>query len=359
MLRALATPHREQTMKMFRKRIAAAVLTLALCTALVACADDDSGGGSGSGSGQQSLSLGVQEKYASFLLEIALQQGYLDGSGINGVKTTLFTDLPAMFAAVQKGQIELGMQTIPALDAFNKSTSGDQLKLVQQVGNVTRWYSRTGLQLPTGKNADWQQVVKSWKGLTIGVPAIGSFMDRWLRFMLVKVGLSPDKDVKIAVVGVQTSAAALKQGTVDLVGVTSGGAAAIEKQGVGEFALDYPSGPPEFQNILVSVYFAAETALGQNAKRYSDIAGAMEKAREFVADPANKDVCVKILSEKVGMDPVIAENVYAIDHDGVAGTTLSEATYGKTVSTFASIGLLGKPTPAFGDFVSVATLPKS
>ncbi|MET7992218.1 ABC transporter substrate-binding protein [Amycolatopsis sp. NPDC005232] len=335
------------------KRVAAA-LAAVTAFAVSACG---SGGAGETASGGGTLSVALQENYATYLLEVGIAQGYFKDAGITGLKTTLFTSLPAMFAAVQKGQLDFGMQTMPALASFNATAGANPLKSFETFGNTNFWYVGKNSGLPDITSGDWQSIVRSWKGHTIGVPALGSIMEKRLRSMLKTVGLNPDKDVKIAVAGVATSAAALEKGVVDVVTVTTPNAAQIETKSLGRLAVNDESGPEEFRGLIAtSLYFTAGSSLKARPGFYQKIATGMEKARAFVTDPKNKETCVRVLSDKVGLSPAIAAKAYEFDHDGVAAAKVSEASYQKSIDSLVSSGIMTRPTPLYKDMIATDSL---
>jgi ABC-type nitrate/sulfonate/bicarbonate transport system substrate-binding protein len=338
------------------------LLTVGLAAAALFTTSACGGGSAAEGPDESShtLTIALQESYASYLPEVALQQGYFKSLGITDVKVKLFTSLPAMFAAVQKNQLDFGMQTLPALASFNQTAGDNPLKIFETFGTSNWWYVRKGSGLPGIKSGDWQSVVKSWKGRTIGVPAKGSIMEKRLRAMLTEVGLNPDRDVQIAVAGVATSAAALEKGVVDVVTVTPPNAALVESKGIGDLAVDDESGPAAFRGLIAtSSYFASSSALGQRSEFYGQVATAMEKARAFTADPANEATCVSILTKATGLSQNLAQVVYRLDNKGVAAARVDRRSYDKSISSLVSVGIMKNPTPSYTDMVAVDALGTS
>src|SRR3954466_3276048 len=92
--------------------------------ALVAagCGGDDGGSTSGSSSGgasgkvKSTVTVGMQAPLIELPTLYGQQKGYFKKQGISKVNLVSFSQPPAMMAAVAKGQVDLGNQTLVVLN---------------------------------------------------------------------------------------------------------------------------------------------------------------------------------------------------------------------------------------------------
>ena len=114
---------------------------------------------------------------------------------------------PDVITALRAGVIQIGSSGIgPPLKAFAKD--GD---IVMICGGATG-----GTELSVAGNSPIK-TVQELKGKTIGVNQLGSTVDAMVRYNLLKVGLRPDKDVKIVPLEPALQADSLQRGDVDAI----------------------------------------------------------------------------------------------------------------------------------------------
>ena len=82
-----------------------------------------------------------------------------------------------MFAAVAQGQMDVGLQTLPPLNAYNRATSGTKLKLIapNQMNSLI-WATRNDASIPVATKADWKRTVLSWKGKKVGIRHLAGYL---------------------------------------------------------------------------------------------------------------------------------------------------------------------------------------
>jgi NitT/TauT family transport system substrate-binding protein len=339
------------------RRSAFAIVLLVLAgLALNGCGSGGSAGSAGADGDRRVLKMAVQEPYSAFLMHVAKSQGYFDGSSIEGFETTTFTSLPSMLTAVQKGQMDFGMQTVAGLAAFNSSTSGAPLYTFSNYGNGIYWYTGEGSPVPPAAEAGLEETVTAMRGSTIGVAALGGIMDKQLRYMLEEQGLNPDSDVEITAVGSQQSAeAAYKQGLVDVVGVTGATAGMLELAGSGRRVLDDSTTAEPFRGNITGAFFAPKDAIDEDPELYRDVAEAMAQARQFIADPANREAAVDVLVEDIGLQREVAEKTFDIDMPSITAAGIDQEVFDRTIHGLVLTGLMPE-TVAYEDMVATEVL---
>lgn len=332
----------------FAPAAAAVLLILSLATGCGA-----SGGASTAAPSRTVLTMGVQEEYSAYLFHAGVRQGFFESAGISDIKTTAFTSLPAMLTAVAQNHVDFGMQTIPTLRGYNKDSAGSDLVAFGNFGNLTSWYARSGSNVPTAGNAGWKEVIQSWRGKKIGLPALGGIMDKELRYMLAQAGLDASNDVGLVAVGSQQSAAAaFQQGLVDVVGVTASSAAFIETRNLGYQVLNNQSGPEELKGTITGAFFASKDQIRDRPEYYRGIAEGMEKSRAFVTDPKNREAALEVLTEDIGLPADVAQRVYSLDLPGVTGGTVTREVFDKSIAAMTTTGIISGDKPAYEDVVA-------
>jgi ABC-type nitrate/sulfonate/bicarbonate transport system substrate-binding protein len=284
------------------------------------------------------------------------QEGYFKEHGISNVKFVSFSQPPAMMAAVAKGQVDLGNQTLVVLNGYNATSGGEKLKFFAP-SNMTAftWVANNDAGVtPATSGGDWKQAVATWKGKTVGVAALGGILDAATRYTASQAGLEEGKDYEIRAAGVGAQAVgALKAGVVDVFAAEPFTAASIEAGKIGQTVLSVPEGqgPPEFQGTFGGAYFAPEGGLTENAATYSAFAAALAESRKAFVDPANKAEVVKFIADTLQVDPGIAEAYYP-SAVKIFDADLSEETVAKTADVGVEVGLVKEPAPSYGDLVA-------
>jgi NitT/TauT family transport system substrate-binding protein len=333
------------------RRVTAALSAALLVGSLAAC-----GGSADSASSSKTLKLAVQEPYSAFFFHVAQEEGYLAEAGLDGFEAKTFTTPPAMQTAVAQGAMDAGVQVLPALVAYNAEASTDaQLKMFDVYGvDGIYWAAASDSGLPEVQDGDWQSVVRSWKGKKVGVVALGGVLEQYVRYMAAEAGLNPDKDFEIIATGGGPAAvAALQQGLVDVAGGSSSILALVEGQDAGYPIMRITDGPEELQGVISSGFFASASQIEERPDYYEEIYDALEKARDFAADPANEEEVVSILTDSVGLEESVAQAVYDLDQgSGTYNGALDQATYEQSINALVTTKMLPPDAPGFDALVA-------
>jgi ABC-type nitrate/sulfonate/bicarbonate transport system substrate-binding protein len=336
----------------------AAILAAIGTTSVSACGSDDSdadnsAGGSGSGSGQV-LTIGTQQTAAAMPAFLAKRWGLLDEHGISDIKLKQFTALPALFAAVQNGQIPVAFQTVPGLVNFSNATKGTRLLLLGAGTDVTySWVAKNDSGIPPAHGSDWQDTVRSFKGKKVGVTALGGIIDLFTQYIARKVGLKPGTDFSTAPVGAAaTTVAALKRGVVDVAVGDQTTSAALGA--VGTTVLDFAKGqgPPELTDpaLLTGSVFVTSASTFKSDTRISGFTTALRQAKAMMSQPDRKADVIDVLVKNVGFTPEVAAAVYPKVSQNKQEVT--RESYAKSVAAFRTTGILKGTAPSFDDIAA-------
>ncbi|MFD1211990.1 ABC transporter substrate-binding protein [Arthrobacter sp. GCM10027362] len=328
-----------------RRAIATAAM-LALVTMTAACGSD--GQASAKGGENPTITFGVQDPAQALLLEIALEQGYLDGAGIKDVESKVFTSVPAMLTAVGKEQIEMAVQTVPAVWNYNQTSGGSQLRII--AGNGT---NTTRITVPTGSEQPQtpEQLVDSWRGKKIGVPVLAGLNFDATKALIKRHGLDPERDMELVAIGTAGAAvAALEKGLVDVLVQGSTVAALAEEQGVGTEVLDGTQLPNS--GVLQIVFVTAAQNIEADAERWQAIAEGIEKAKDWYEDEANKEKVVEIYQ---GFDYSAEMASIAYDSDRAAATysdDINQEMFDRSIDYMQEVGAFTGAVPAWDDVMA-------
>jgi ABC-type nitrate/sulfonate/bicarbonate transport system substrate-binding protein len=322
------------------------------------CGGDDEAASSGSASGgkvKSTVTVGMQAPLIELPAMYGQQQGFFKQQGISSLKFVSFSQPPAMMAAVAKGQVDVGNQTLVVLNGYNATSGGDKLKFFAP-SNMTAftWVANNEAGVTPASGSDWKQAVATWKGKTVGVAALGGILDAATRYTASQAGLEEGKDYEIRAAGVGAQAVgALKAGVVDVFAAEPFTAASIEAGKIGQTVLSVPDGegPPEFQGTFGGAYFAPETGLTENAATYRAFAAALEDSRKAFVDPANKAEVVRTIASTLQVDPALAEAYYP-SAVKIFDADLSEETVARTADVGVEVGLVKEPAPGYDDLVA-------
>jgi NitT/TauT family transport system substrate-binding protein len=332
-----------------------ALLAVAAATLVGGCGGDDSstaeeGGGGGGGA---KISVANQDLFSHMPVYAAVDQGFMEKHGISEVEFVEFTDLPAMTAAVSRGQVDIGYQTPIAVTGYNQTSKSSPFQFISPGAKPTfDFMAREGSGIPPQSGDDWQSSVQAWKGKSVGVAALGGVLDLTVRYMVKEAGLAED-DVEILAVG-QTPAlvAAFK---ADQIQVTAGDSIigpVIEEAGTGSSTIDFNDGqgPTVFKDTFVSAYFAPEERISAEPEIYAGFKAAVEEAQDWLMDPANEAAVAELIVEKTKVSPSIAKSLApTMDQFDLQ---LDEATYDRAMNAFTAIGALKGPAPAYSELVA-------
>jgi ABC-type nitrate/sulfonate/bicarbonate transport system substrate-binding protein len=334
-------------------RIVLILLAVALIGVTAGCGSNNDNGSSGNSS-KKSLTIGAQGTFNIATLWVAKDQGFLAKHGISDVKATNFTDLPAMTAAISRGQIDMGFQAPTLLQGFNTQSKASKLKFFAPgVKTSNGFLAKTGSGIPvTGSDNDWQPTVRAWEGKTIGVPALGGLIEAYVRYLGKEAGLDPKKMTVVAVGLGPAALAAMKAGKVDVLAGDAVTTETIRDSGIGEAVLDmvHNQGPRIFNNTMSAGYFAPEARIAKDRQTYSALAAALADAQKWMLDPANSAKLQQILVKDAQLPAPLAKSVVEKELT-VFDVSLSDQTMQRTIDALSTVGALPGSEPTVGDLV--------
>ncbi len=303
----------------------------------------------------QTLRVALQQPDNALPILVGLRHGYFKKAGITDIKLTLFTSLPAMFAALAGGQMDVGLQTLPSLNAYNRATSGTKLKMIApNQMNSLLWATRNDSGIPVATKANWKSTVAAWKGKKIGIPAAGGILDLFTRLMIKEAGLSTS-DVSIIPVGVGPPAvAALQQGLVDVITGDTLTLALLKSQKIGRAVIAFSAGqgPASLLNTQISGWISSDDSIEKDRATYQAFTAGMAKARAFLRDPKNKKDVLDIIVRKIGIPADQAETLYTIGVPTIYQPTLDKQIVGRTLKTYLAAGVITGQAPAYSFLVA-------
>jgi ABC-type nitrate/sulfonate/bicarbonate transport system substrate-binding protein len=341
-----------------RARVLTACIALAAIFGAAGCSSGSSTGSASTGSstsGGRVMTIGLQSPNSAVPAYVALKLGLFAKAGISGIQLKVFTSLPALFAAVQHNQLDLAYQTIPGVVHFDSATqSGEILLLGAGPDNDFSWVAAKGSGV-SDTAGSWQAAVRSWKGKTVGVTALGGIIDLFTRYIASQVGLVPGKNFTIDPIGAgPAAAAALGNGVVSIAAgeqttarrlVATGGTTILNlAQGIGPSALANPS-------LLTGAFsIASQAAITSNKAFYTDFQTAYNKAKQEMPDPANKSIVISAVMQALGISNAQATSLYP----EVIGDKqqLTPTSYAATVAVFKQTGILTGTIPTYAQITA-------
>ncbi|WP_161996698.1 ABC transporter substrate-binding protein [Rhodococcus sp. YH1] len=294
----------------------------ALCALLTATACGGVGELGAANAGDD-ITLGYQGKMSILAALVAEDQGIFEDRGV-AVEFMEFTSIPAMTTAVAEGQLDVAFTTPVTVAQYNQGASGAQMRMLAAC--CTFQYTAVaneGGPIAASRDGNWIEAVRTWRGATIGVPALGGSYDILTRNILREAGLDPDRDVAIVAVATgQPAVSALQVGSADIVVSDRSGAAVTLDAGIGQIVFDLRSGdgPASLRDAVVSGYVSRADALdGEHAEDLLAFRDGLEDARRFILDPANEEAVKSAITEAMGLGPEATDLLYrSIDQYDVA-----------------------------------------
>jgi ABC-type nitrate/sulfonate/bicarbonate transport system substrate-binding protein len=339
----------------YRKRLA----TIAACAIVAAIAvvlTSNPSARSAPRAEGRTLTVGLQNPYSIFPAFMAQHWGLLKKSGITEIKYTTFTSLPALFAAIQQGQIDIGFQTVPATIAFNRATNGTKLVLLDaSLHSAFAWVAKSGSGIPVATSKDWQSTVKAWKGKKVGVTALGGIIDLETRYMAKQAGLEAGSDFSIIPIGAGAAAvAALKNGVVDVAAGEQFAVTQMEAEQAGRVVLDLGKGqgPAALTDKAVltgALYLTSRAQLDAKKAEFVAFTKAFRRAKELMAKPSQKSTVVRQMVRTLSMSQTLANALYA---KTTGKAQLTPATWAKTISTFQTLGIVSGSVPSYSEIAA-------
>jgi ABC-type nitrate/sulfonate/bicarbonate transport system substrate-binding protein len=165
------------------------------------------------------------------------------------------------------------------------------------------------------------EMLQDVKGLRIGVSTPGASSDQTLRFLLLKAGLDPQKDVKLVPVGAPTTqVAGLKNGLIDAdMAFEPAQTEAVLGQKIAKPLLDIQNGegPEIFREYAYNGVFARESYLKAHPDTARAVVASIVEAEQLINDPAHYEEVAKVATDNMrGIDPALIR-LYVQKHRGL------------------------------------------
>ena len=244
----------------------------------------------------------------------------LAASGATQIELAAFPNGPNLNQAIQGGALDIGLYgDTPATVA--KSGGLDSHVLVQSSVGIDAWIVT---------KAGGPATVEELKGKTIAV-AQGSYMDRYLRGLLIEKGL--DKDVTVVnIVPPPDQKAALDRGDIAAIASTATGAILLRNQGyviIDQAARDHPDLVGTSLTVITGDALDEHPELpsvwrAAHAQAVDEINAAPDDYNQFTAAAQGIDVAVMEEINVVGPDGTFAQ--YPREPITANGRTLLEGT---------------------------------
>lgn len=277
----------------FTRLATAAATALVVPLALAGCSQEDSS--------SKGITVGIYPNLINnFDFHIADAKGFFDDEDLEVDSVTINTG-PDMVSALLSGSIDIGDQSTPTvLPVLAKQ--GQDIDLLYG-GLELSFLMISGPKVKTSEPSSNLDAVRDLKGKKIGVTAAGALTDWFARALLKDAGLDPDKDVTIVTTGGTGSLVpALQGGKVDAAIIWNTDRSRVGQEGtdyhVVASILDGTAGD-SFDGIIQEYYAAKGSVIEKKSDAIKSYCTAIDKAWEWVQDPANEDEVVSSLAEWV------------------------------------------------------------
>ncbi|AWH93080.1 hypothetical protein A6035_13880 [Dietzia lutea] len=167
---------------------------------------------------------------------------------------------------------------------------------------------------------DWKEAVRSWKGMSFGVPVLQGAVHFWTLDIIEEAGLSSD-DLDFIATGVGEAAlSSLETGQVDLLWTWPFLTQMLGDRG--EVVFDVAEqAPDQISDQMQAGWIANARWLDENPDAAQAFCETMESAIDFVQNPANASEVEPILQDAFGVDGQTAALALAEDGPMIRLTT--------------------------------------
>jgi NitT/TauT family transport system substrate-binding protein len=255
------------------------------------------------------LSIGVlQANVLSFPFEVAEEQGMFHAAGLD-VELVPAKSGPEMVAALIGGTTNLAGGA-PQFTMSAMAQGQDLVVVGPQVRNDMKLLVRA--DRAAGAPTTYPEAIGVVKGMTIGVPALGGGAEQFVRLMLLDAGLSPDDVTFVATGATITAIPALQNGQVDALVGTSSTEASIDQAGIDVVTVaDALTGTAGAfgDNGLTGFQMATGAFIDGNVDALSRYCTAMDRAIDWMQDPANRATAVAQLGTTLALPVAAAAKV--------------------------------------------------
>jgi ABC-type nitrate/sulfonate/bicarbonate transport system substrate-binding protein len=215
-----------------------------------------------------------------------------------------------------------------------------------------------GSDLPSvDDGATWEEVLKSFKGKTIGIPTpLGTGTANLMVGTLASVGLQ-DGDYTLVNIGTgATAQAAIVAGQVDAANVITPNGETMVAGGIAKELLYMPDGPKSFA-LIGGAWEARRSWVEQNPEVAKGFCEAMAKAYDYVQDDANKDEVNDLIRGIVGETNDVGIEALDLIRGRAASLNadITEEQFETTQSTLIDLGIVDGATPVeYTDAVQIS-----
>ncbi|MBS0233422.1 MAG: ABC transporter substrate-binding protein [Proteobacteria bacterium] len=195
--------------------------------------------------------------------------------------------------------------------------------------------------------------IKALKGARIGVATIGGGPAQYLRYVLRKAGIDPDRDATIVATGFgATRMAALRTKQVDVTIGDAPEADQVADEGFGSLFIDLGNDMPEFREFAYTVLSVLPETADKNPELVRRIAHSIKDANETIHSDVDAavQVLVGIYNNKV--DPKILKRAILRDQNAYTpGCLMTQAMWNNNFNAALATKMIStKPPSVEGQF---------
>lgn len=258
----------------------------------------------------QPVAVADQGALTNLPVNVADAQGFLaeEGLTLERVQIAAFGEV---VAALINGDVDVTVHTPLVIATLNQGDSGRSVSYFVNVqAPDINLVAASGLGVEPATETDWEGAVQAMRGHTLGVPALEGIFDLIPQSLMRDAGVDPQAEVTIIATGAGPAAlAALENDQVQFLVADSLAATTAEVRGTGDtvLALGAGQGPEDVADTMWVGAIALRERLEVEPELFAGFARAVERATEYLSDPANRDGMVAILQEYHGVDAEVAE----------------------------------------------------
>ena len=314
------------TRRWWRREWVALLLALPL---LASCA---SSGGASSGSGPQKLRVGLVTVSAlQWPYYVAIDKGFYKDAGIDVQVTVADSNAKAVQGLIAKS-LEIAAGSPDA-----------SMRAIAEGQNLTIAGSVVNKPIYTLVAAKGMKDYSELKGKRVGVSGVKSMDGLWMRELLKRHGLDPDKDVQIVEIGGTSQRyAALKTGGVQAALLTQ----PADFQALREGFADLGKSSEIASDITWSAYTLRKDWAQANSDLLVRFLEVQRRAAKWLYDPANRDEALRVLEKNTNSEQADATATYDLWIGQKVLAPRSEATAAgiqTMIDSLVNIGGLPKP----------------
>lgn len=276
--------------------------------ALIAACSSSSGGSSGS-SGLTTIKIGIfPGNTSSSVWVIADQMKFFAKQGLKA-QFIDFTSGPALAAAVVSGSVDVAYGASSV--SFEVAKQSSKLKVLDDFVQYVAYpvvVRKDKAKVPA--SAGFPANVRSLKGLTVGVTALGGVVNKYMDAITKSAGLS-DGDVKYLATGtVESALSALKNGKVDALAANP--PQTIQQAGISAVEVVDPNikgnAGPDATNALGELDTTSASFKSGHADTLTRYCKAMRASVAWTKDPANLAAASKIVAGQLSISMAQAKS---------------------------------------------------